>query len=407
MGDAMRRYWMPALLSRELEPDGSPRRVRLLGEQLVAFRSTGGRIGLLDEFCAHRRTSLFLGRNEEEGLRCIYHGWKYDVDGKCVEMMNEPEALNFLKKVRQISYPTVEMGGLVWAYMGPAEKKPALPKFAWTQVQETHRHVSRIGEECNWLQGLEGGMDNSHAPILHRLLTTRVNTGGVDSAVPFARGKVLNLDHDVTDYGFRYAGIRPLGSEGSYVRTYHFVMPFTQIRPAQFSNRSDEPQRPQVHGHMWVPMDDENCMVYNWKYSYGDEQLSEEDRLENHDGNGPEFADEANDFRPVYHARNGWQQDREAQKTVSFSGIRGVNTQDRAVQESMGSVVDRSKEHLGPTDRMIIATRNRLIQAVGIVQDGGEPPGVGDSYYQARGIETILPEGVEWREALLDEMYPK
>lgn len=406
MGETMRRYWIPALLSRDLESDGPPVRVGLLGERLVAFRDTGGLVGLVDEFCAHRRTSLFLGRNEEHGIRCIYHGWKYDVHGNCVDMMNEPGATNFMKKVHLTAYPTVELGGVVWAYLGPPDKRPALPMFAWTSVPETHRHVSRIWQECNWLQGLEGGMDNSHAPILHRLLTTDTSTGGLDNGIPFARGKVLKLDYDLTDYGFRYAGIRPLEREGSYVRTYHYVMPFTQIRPAQFPNRSGERHRTQVHGHMWVPIDDENCMVYNWKYSYSEKPLSEEERLESTDGNGPEYADASNEYRSYYNRRNNWQIDRHAQRTISFSGVRGVNTQDRAVQEAMGPTVDRSKEHLGPADRMAIVTRDRLLQAVRTVQDGGDPPGGGDSYYGVRAVENILAAGVEWRNALLAEMYP-
>ena len=150
LGDTMRRYWLPALLSWELpEPDCPPVRVRLLGESLVAFRDTEGRIGLLDEFCPHRRVSLYFGRNEECGLRCIYHGWKYDVDGKCVDMMNEPEELSFKEKIRIQSYPTVELGGIAWAYMGPPALQPPLPKFAWTQAPESHRHVSKVSQECN------------------------------------------------------------------------------------------------------------------------------------------------------------------------------------------------------------------------------------------------------------------
>lgn len=151
-GEYMRRYWMPALLSAELpEPDGAPVRVRLLGEQLVAFRDTTGRIGLLEEFCPHRRASLWLGRNEKAGLRCVYHGWKFDVDGNCVDQMNEPEDMQFCSKIRITSYPTVELGGIVWTYMGPRDKQPPLPKFEWTQVPESHRHATKTWEECNWL----------------------------------------------------------------------------------------------------------------------------------------------------------------------------------------------------------------------------------------------------------------
>src|SRR2546423_5479097 len=257
MGDTMRRYWIPALLGWELpEPDCPPVRVKLLGEDLVAFRDTQGRIGLLDEFCPHRRASLFLGRNEECGLRCVYHGWKFDADGRCVDMMNEADS--FGHKIHTTSYPTVEVGGIVWAYMGPADLRPALPLFAWTQAPEAHRHVSKVIQESNWLQGLEGGIDTSHAPILHRVIGKDSKRPGFKTKDPFVRGKAPTLEVDVTDYGYCYAGIRPLDEADLHVRAYHFILPFHQIRPSRTENV------PLVAGHIWVPMDDATTMVYNW-----------------------------------------------------------------------------------------------------------------------------------------------
>ena len=404
MGEAMRRYWIPALLSRELpEPDCPPVRVQLLGERLVAFRDTQGRIGLLDEFCPHRRASLWLGRNEESGLRCVYHGWKFDVAGTCVEQMNEPEDCSFAHKIRTTAYATLEMGGVIWAYMGPREKMPPPPSFEWTQVPESHRHVSKVVEECNWLQALEGGIDTSHAPILHRTISATTSKAGVPLLGPFVRGKAPMLEVDVTDYGYRYAGIRPLEEGQTYVRTYHYVMPFTQIRPQQFRFPGSG-ERPKIAGHFWVPMDDNNCTVWNWMYSFRDEPLTEEDRLERGNGNGPDHVDQTT-FRSLRHKGNNWLIDRQVQKTDTFSGIDGINTQDRAVQESMGPVVDRSKEHLGPADRAIIVARRLLLQAIKTVSEGGNPPGTDTSYYQARAIERILPQGVAWRDALLPEMY--
>ena len=404
MGEAMRRYWIPALLSRELpEPDCPPVRVQLLGERLVAFRDTRGQIGLLDEFCPHRRASLWLGRNEGSGLRCVYHGWKFDVAGSCVEQMNEPEDCSFAHKIRTTAYPTLEMGGVIWAYMGPREKVPPWPSFEWTQVPESHRHVSKVVEECNWLQALEGGIDTSHAPILHRTISATTSKAGVPLLGPFVRGKAPMLEVDVTDYGYRYAGVRPLEDGQSYVRTYHYVMPFTQIRPQQFRIPGSG-ERPKIAGHFWVPMDDEHCMVWNWVYSFSDEPLMEEDRLERGSGNGPDHVDQIT-FRSLRHKGNNWLIDRQVQKTDTFSGIDGINTQDRAVQESMGRVVDRSKEHLGPADRAIIVARRLLLQAVKTVGEGGDPPGTGTSCHQARAIERILPQGVAWRDALLPEMY--
>jgi len=394
MGDTMRRYWMPALLAWELpEPDFPPVRVKLLGEDLVAFRDASGRIGLLDEYCPHRRVSLFFGRNEECGLRCVYHGWKFDVEGRCVDMMNEPEELQFKNKIRTTSYPTVEVGGIIWAYMGPPELQPPLPKFAWTQVPETHRHVTKVMQECNWLQALEGGIDTSHAQILHRSFTPTI---GPTSRGP--RGGAPTVEVDVTSYGYCYAGIYPRPGEVAFVRAYHFVMPFHQLRPS-----TTDRGNPSVAGHIWVPMDDDNTMVYNWEYSITDEPLNEEDRLELRLGNGPLDVDQTT-FRSKKRRENNYLIDRQRQKTANFTGIEGINTQDRAVQESMGRIVDRSKEHLGPADKAIIQARRLLIEAVKTVQAGGTPRGVDATYYTLRAAEGVIPREADWHEILASEM---
>jgi phthalate 4,5-dioxygenase len=399
MGNAMRRYWIPALLSHQIvEPDGPPVRVRLLGEDLVAFRDSQGRIGLLDEFCPHRRVSLYFGRNEECGLRCVYHGWKFDVDGSCIDMMNEPEEHDFKHKIRTTAYATCELGGIVWAYLGPAEHIPPLPKFAWTQAPETHRHVTKVIEECNWLQGLEGGIDTSHAPILHRLLSETSKRGGFKPSSPFVRGKAPNLVVDITDYGYQYAGIRPLGEAEMHIRTYHFILPFHQIRPSK-----SEHGYPMDAGHIWVPIDDETTMVYNWNYITEGGPLSEEDRLESALGNGPLHVDQTT-FRSRANRQNDYMLNHTVQRSESFSGIDGINAQDRALQESMGKIVDRSKEHLGPADKAIIQARKLLREAVKAVEAGGTPAGVGPSYYSLRAHEAVLPRDADWRREITPEM---
>jgi phthalate 4,5-dioxygenase len=408
MGEVMRRYWMPILLERELaEADGEPVRVQVLGERLVAFRDTNGRIGLLDEFCPHRRVSLWLGRNEECGLRCVYHGWKFDVEGNCVEQMNEPGETSFAEKVHITHYPTLDLGGIIWAYLGPAEKTPPPPSFEFTRAPASHRHVSKVIEECNWLQALEGGIDTSHAPILHRTLRATSTRPGIDPRSPFVRGGAPLLEVDLTDYGYRYAGIRKMPEGGHYVRAYHYVMPFTQLRPASlFGSALPDGSRDAGPGHFWVPMDDHTCMVWNFMYRFpDDEPFNAEDRREYGNGNGPDHVDQTT-FRGLRNIRNNWGIDRQVQKTDTFSGIEGVNTQDRAVQESMGAIVDRSQEYLGPADKAIIAMRRLLVQAVRTVQAGGDPPAADTSYYQLRAVERILDDGVEWRDALLPLMYP-
>jgi phthalate 4,5-dioxygenase len=399
MGNTLRRYWIPAILSSEVsEPDCDPVRVRLLGEDLVAFRDTAGRIGLLDEFCPHRRVSLYFGRNEECGLRCIYHGWKFNVDGSCIEMMNEPEEYDFKHKIRTTAYPTCELGGIVWAYLGPPEKIPPVPKFRWTQVPETRRNVTKVIEECNWLQALEGGIDTSHAPILHRLLREDSGRGGFKPSNPFVRGKPPRLAVDITDYGYQYAGLRALADEKVHIRAYHFILPFHQIRPHKLEHGS-----PGDAGHIWVPMDDETTMVYNWVYSTTDTPLSEEDRMETSLGNGPRHVDQAT-FRSKANRGNDYLLDRNVQRTETFSGIDGINAQDRALQESMGRIVDRSKEHLGPADKAIIQARKLLREAVRTVADGGSPAGTGTSYYVLRAQEAVLPGVANWRRELTPEI---
>ena len=271
---------MPALLSSELpEPDCPPVRVKLLGEELVAFRDTQNRVGLLSEFCPHRLTSMFFGRNEEGGLRCVYHGWKFDVSGNCMDMMNEPPHSDYPSKIKTTSYPVVEMGGVIWAYLGPVEKQPPYPKFEWTQVPESHRLVTKVWQECNWLQALEGGIDTAHAPILHRRISETTTRPGISINTSLVRGEPPKVEVDRTDYGYRYAGIRDVGDKGNLIRGYHYVMPFHQLRPLQFGLQGQEP-RQLIAGHVWVPMDDENCMIYNWVYNYAGQPLTDADRQE-------------------------------------------------------------------------------------------------------------------------------
>ena len=199
-------------------------------------------------------------------------------------------------------------------------------------------------EECNWLQALEGGIDTSHAPILHRTITPNTSRPGIPVQGPFVRGRAPLLEVDVTDYGYRYVGIRPLNDNKTYVRSYHFVMPFTQIRPQQLGRAMGGGDRTNIAGHIWVPIDDENCMVWNWMYSFGEEGLTEADRLERGNGNGPDYVETSGEFRSFRNKTNNRMIDHQVQKHETFTGIDGINTQDRAVQEGMGptSTVPRS-----------------------------------------------------------------
>jgi hypothetical protein len=282
--------------------------------------------------------------------------------------------------------------------MGPIDKMPAPPKFAWTQVPEARRHVTKVIQECNYLQGLEGGIDTSHAPILHRLLTDNSTRGGIKPSSPFVRGNAPHLVVDITDYGYQYAGLRPLGDSDMHIRTYHFIMPFHQIRPS-----TSESGQPMDAGHIWVPIDDETCMVYNWIYTTVDAPLTEEDRLERGLGNGPLHVDPKS-FRSIGNKSNNYLLDREVQRTESYSGIDGINQQDRALQESMGRICDRSREYLGPADKAIIQARKLLRQAVKTVEAGGAPAGTGASYYTLQAHEEVLPRDADWRTEMTPEM---
>ena len=395
MGELMRRYWMPALLSEELsEPDGAPVRVRLLGENLVAFRATNGDIGLVDEHCPHRLASMWLGRNEENGLRCVYHGWKFDVNGQCVDQMNEPRC--FADRVKIKSYPTVEMGGIIWTYMGPEELKPAEPRFEWTQAPAERRYVGKVLQESNWLQALEGGIDTSHFSILHRALKNDPRDEGIPIDSPAVQS-APRLELDKTSYGYRYFGIRELEGDKLYIRGYHFIMPFTQLRPPG-------PGEDQVHGHFWVPVDDYHCMVWNFYRSYEGEIGSEAEAVPGGGGNDPDHVEADNSYLSLRRRDNDWLINRDVQRTDTFTGIKGINQQDRAVQESMGPIVDRTREHLGPADKAITIARRMLLAAVEAVERGEQPPGVDPEYYVLRPNESTFSRQDDWKEQLLSVM---
>ncbi len=404
LGDVMRRYWLPALLSQELPgPDCPPVRVKLVGENLVSFRDTEGRVGLLDEYCPHRLASLFLGRNEENGLRCVYHGWKFDVQGNCLDMPNEPSESRFQEKMRLTSYPTVELGGVIWAYLGPKEKMPDPPGMEWTRAPQTHRFVSKTIEYCNYLQAIEGGIDTVHSSFLHNNdLANRRNFKRRDTAP--------RLEVERTPYGFRYAGIRNIGEGGLYVRVYQFVLPFHQCRSHQIDFIAGDGSRravPTLDGHMWVPMDDENTMIYNVMLA------ADEDRpltgefiaaTETHLGREPDGETQVRQRTRA----NDWLIDRDVQRTKTFTGITGLNTQDLAVQESMGPIVNRSHEHLGSTDKAIITFRRLLLDLIADFETGRDPLGTDPSTYRGlRAADLMIPQGVPWQEGAKEKLVAR
>ena len=397
----MRRYWVPALLSRELpEPDCPPLRLKLLGERLVAFRDTQGRVGLLDELCAHRRASLFLGRNEDCGLRCVYHGWKYDVEGNCVDMPNEPPESTFKETIQLKAYPTREQGEMIWAYMGPKQKIPPPSNFHWTQVPEARRQVAKVWQECNWLQSMEGAFDQTHPAFLHRKLSPHSSRPGITMSnnVFLRTPTLLNLPKlfvERTDFGFYLISNRSWGEDQTHITIDCFAMPFHQTRQTTSQGQVKESM---IEGHTWVPMDDENCMDFTWRCSLSPTTPEEMALLEQQRGRSPDTVD--SNFRKIRNKDNGWLMDRQVQRTETYTGIDGINTQDHALEESMGPILDRTQEHLGSTDRHIIEVRRYLLDAVEALRRGEDPPGVAPPYERIRPKVEVLPNGVPWQEAL-------
>jgi phthalate 4,5-dioxygenase oxygenase subunit len=378
MGEVFRRYWLPVLLSSELVSDGAPVRVQLLGEKLVAFRGTKGEVGIVDAFCPHRRAPLFFGRNEHGGLRCVYHGWKFGRSGECMEMPTEPKDSAHRLRMRIKSCPVWEGAGMVWAYLGNPDAKPPMPDYELIRAPATHRFVSRTVQDCNYLQALEGGLDSSHATILHNV------TIGDLSWLDDYEKTTPRLNVELSDYGFQYSGIRSVGDR-HWVRVYQYIMPATQLRARVVPVRGETapPRVPLISGHFWIPRDDVTTTVFNFSYSADPAiPLDEPFALaaEADYGRGP--GDMLPDFRLKKNLANDFVIDRDLQKRKSFTGITGINTQDVAIQEGMGPIVDRSEEHLGSTDRAIVILRRLLLEATRTVAAGGSPRAIDPSSYR-------------------------
>ena len=403
MGELLREYWIPALLSKELsEPECSPVRIRLLGEDLIAFRATSGRVGLFANACPHRGASMFYGRPEDDGLRCVYHGWLFDVDGNCLDMPSEPADSNFATKVKARAYPCVERGGAVWTYMGPREVPPPLPDIEPNMKGESCRAVFI---DCNWVQAIENNMDTTHFSFLH--------FGAVDADAPPAswwtdsylaaqgfeymiktRGPVFLMTD--TDSGASYAAQRPAEADTYHYSIMNYHVPFFTQSP-----RNDW----QATGFgATVPIDDTHTM--SWSFSLRDKKRTGGQTV------GAILPENTNDwlgrFRRVVTAENDYGVDRDIQKDdktwSGYTGIVSMNDQDWMIVEAQGTTVDRSLEHLGTTDRMIIRMRQLLIQeAIALREDGTPPRGVDNpEIYRLRSGSLILPREVDVWEGTKD-----
>jgi phenylpropionate dioxygenase-like ring-hydroxylating dioxygenase large terminal subunit len=397
MGNLMREYWIPAALSSELPTaDCDPLRVMLLGEQLIAFRDSHGTIGLVQNNCPHRGASLFFGRNEEAGLRCVYHGWKFSTSGECVDMPNEPAESDFRQKVKAVAYPTEERNGIVWAYMGPRKEPPPLPSLEGNMLPDGEWQVTAIQRECNWFQGLEGDIDTSHFSFLHAgSMDVSTQQQGTFSYYMLAdrapRYSVID-----TDFGTMYGAYRDTEDGRRYWRVANYLFPFWTMPPQGVLGLK-------VTARAWVPMDDTHTMFYMAGPKLRPRNPAPGVAL----GNRllPNTTDWFGRFRMTANASNDYQIDREKQRRNAgmddFTGISGIHLQDQAITESEGPLYDRSSEHLASSDMMIIRVRRRLMMAAqALAEQGLVPPGVDDpDVFAARAGGVFLPRDADWLDA--------
>jgi phthalate 4,5-dioxygenase oxygenase subunit len=392
MGNLFRRYWLPALMSEQLPgPDCEPVRLELLSEKMLAFRDTSGKLGLIDEFCAHRGVSLWFGRNEENGIRCPYHGWKYDVNGNCTEVPSEPTS-GYCERIKLKSYPMVERGGVIWVYMGPADKQPPLPEWEFATLPKEHTYMSKRVQASNWLQALEGGIDSSHVSFLHSASLSR------DPLFKGAKGNQYNLN-DLSpvfevveaDGGLLVGARRNAEDDQYYWRITPWVMPcFTMVPP-----RGDHP----VHGHFWVPINDHSC--WTWSFDYHPTRALTTEEVDAMKGGASIHVLVDKDYVPLQRMDNNYLMDRKAQREgLLYSGIEGIGMQDASLQESMGAVQDRTKENLVSTDNGIIMARQRLIKAARALADNPDfvPPGLDPEHQKVRSVAMLIKRDVHYKE---------
>ena len=391
MGQAMRRYWLPALLAEDVEkPGGRPVRVRLFGEDLVAFRDSEGKLGLVDEQCPHRLASFAIGRNEDCGIVCIYHGWKFDVNGNCIDMPTEPEDRGYKDRVKIQAYPVREANGLIWTYMGPKDEEPPFPAFAFTTMPREQIGLVKVGIRANFLQTIEGAIDSAHSWFLHRGSSRDWNL-----RIAVSTDTSPKLEADDTPYGFHYSATRKPTTDPDtmkYVRVTEFAMPcFAFIAPPLDKTKP-------IHTQIFVPVDNENSMLFDVYFSQNDSPVSSEEmRTSLYARRGIDLDE--NDFR-LAQKSNNWLQDREAMENGSWTGIEGFQNQDIAAQESMGRISNRTREHLGQSDIAVIRMRKRMLENVKRFQAGETLIGLGGdvSYPNIASTQSVIPIGQSWKD---------
>lgn len=397
MGQLMRRHWQPVCLIEEVaEPDGAPVKARLFGEDLVVFRDSEGRVGVLDELCPHRRASLVFGRNEDNGLRCLYHGWKMDVLGNVVEMVSEPAQSSMCEKVKHKAYPVKEWGGFVWTYMGPQDDIPEFQPPAWAPTEDTRVSVAKVLLPCNWAQILEGAIDSAHSSSLHSsdMVPARVD-GAKATENTWLRpstDKAPRMQVQREGYGFRYAALRrPITNAAAtdYVRSTVFVAPATALIP---------PNNLYNVANINVPMDDGNTAFYF--IAWGHPSKTPETATWRRFLRQTVGVDLDQYYRPLRNMDNRFWQDRNAMKAGNFTGITGFPNQDVAMWVSMGVIADRTHDRLGASDLAIVEFRKQMLEAVNRFIADGVAIGTGDLAIPSHvcSFQAIVPKETDWRE---------
>lgn len=399
MGRLMRQHWLPACMIEEVaERDGTPLKVRLLGQNLVVFRDTEGRIGVLDELCPHRRASLVFGRNEECGLRCLYHGWKFDVNGNAVDMSSEPVDAKLRSTMKTIAFPVREAGGFVWVWLGDPDNVAEFDPPNWASAPAEKISIVKMHGACNWAQVLEGSIDSAHSSSLHSSnMPAAIDVSGstaTDTAwLRPSTDKAPRIEVERTPFGFRYVAIRkPIADadKQDYVRMTLFVAPFTVHIP---------PNDRYHLSQMLVPVDDVNTMFY-WIAWHPTKGIGQDEWRR---FCGAEIGKDVEPvtFRKVRNADNNYLQDREAMKAGDFTGIYGIPCQDMAMWESMGPIADRSEDRLGSSDKAIFTFRAQMYRAAQDVRDGAPAIGTGNPripHSKLMSFEGMVRKGDDWRD---------
>jgi phthalate 4,5-dioxygenase len=396
MGQIMRRHWTPVCLIEEVrDPDGAPVKARVFGEDLAVFRDSDGQVGVVAEACPHRRASLVFGRNEEGGLRCLYHGWKIDVHGNVLEMASEPAASCFTEKVKHTSYPVKEWGGMAWAWFGPQDEVPEFRPPPWAPTADTRVSIAKVLLPCNWAQILEGAIDSAHSSSLHSsdMVPARVDGAKATENVWLrpSTDKAPRMQVEKTGYGFRYAAIRrPIhnASTHEYIRSTVFVAPATALIP---------PNNLYNVANVNVPMDDTNTAFYF--IAWGHPAQTPETETWRKFLRQTVCVDLDKRYRPLRNTENHFWQDREAMKAGNFTGITGFPNQDVAMWVSMGQIANRHDERLGASDLAIVEFRRRMLEAVQAFRQGEEAVGTGSKAIPADvcAFQAIIPKEADWR----------